>query len=362
MQKLDAILRMTKSLHSIPLKAMFGVAFVVSSPSLLGGMEQALAQSNDTETLRAVALHRTGESYKKWHWLDERLQEETNGRYAVEVVTAEELGMSGTEFLRVLNSGMIDFAEITTGYVSGDFPMIEAPELPGLSSSYEGYRAITDAWMENVVAENEDRMGGKVISSFAWGPMRLYSTFPVGDLSDLEGKKIRVFSSSQAKYIEELGAEPMSLPMSEVYGALQRGLIDGMVTGAEHISRMNLWETTRYVSDIGIAPATGYIVVSQRTWNSLPREVQDAIEEFTGEFSDEGWRLGAKNKELGFEIAQENGMNLDNAQMPEVWWDDIQRISQEMVLPWWPERVSDSDEAIQKYNAHIAPLSGIRIE
>ncbi|WP_416138930.1 TRAP transporter substrate-binding protein [Halomonas sp. HK25] len=339
---------------------MLGAGFAVSLPGLAGITQQA--QASDTKTLRSVALHRTGESYKKWHWLDERLQKETDGRYSLEIVTADELGMSGTEFLRVLRSGMIDFAEITTGYVSGDFPMIEASELPGLASNYDDYQEITDAWMTHVVAENEDRMGGKVISSFAWGPMHLYSTFPVDELSDLEGKKIRVFSSSQAKYLEELGAEPMSLPMTELYGALQRGLIDGMVTGAEHIGRMSLWETTSHVSDIGIAPASGYIVVSQRTWDALPDEVQAAIEGFADEFSNEGWRLGMRNAELGFEIAQANGMNLDRAQLPEAWWSDIQRASQEVVLPWWPTRVSDRDEAAHSFNAHIAPLSGTRIE
>lgn len=345
---------------AVCLGALFGAGAVTPFPD--GGGIVTRAQASDTTTLRAVALHRTGESYKKWHWLDERLKEATDGRYALNIVTADELGMSGTEFLRVLRTGTIDLAEITTGYVAGDFPLIEAPELPAIASDYEEYKAISEAWMDNVVAANEERMGGKVIASFAWGPMHLYSSFPMNDLEDLRGKTIRVFSSSQAKYLEALGAEPMSLPMTEVYGALQRGLIDGMVTGAEHISRMSLWETTSHVSDIGIAPATGHIVISQRTWNGLPDDVQEVILAFADELTDEGWRLGARNAEEGFAIAERNGMNLEHASMPDEWWERLKNVSEEAVLPWWPTRIGDGAMAKSSFNEYLSPLTGTRID
>jgi|GEM_PF-1181081 len=309
---------------------------------------------------KAVALHRNGESYKKWQWLNDTLQERTDGRLSLQVVTAEELGLSGTEFIRILGSGAVDVAEITTGYVAGDFPMIEAPELPGLTYDYAESQQLVDTWMDAVVAPNPQRMGGHVIGSFAWGPMYLFSRFSMTSLDDLEGKKIRVFASGQAKYLEELGAEPMSLPITEVYGALQRGLIDGLVTGTEHIKGMSLWELTEGMNDIGIAPSSGFIVVSNHSWNALPEDIQATIDGLKQELSDEGWRLGRKNAEIGIKVARENGMNLDNLTTPEAWQDELKNVAENVVLPWWADRAGP--EAVSMFNDQLGRQVGVTLQ
>lgn len=345
---------------SLPVTAwMTGLALTASVT--VGALDSPEAQAaEDPIVWKAVALHRNGESYKKWQWLNDALQDRTDGRLSLQVVTAEELGLSGTEFIRILGSGAVDVAEITTGYVAGDFPMIEAPELPGLTYDYDESQQLTDAWMEAVVAPNPQQMGGHVIGSFAWGPMYLYSRFPMTSLDDLEGKKIRVFSSGQAKYLEELGAEPMSLPITEVYGALQRGLIDGLVTGTEHIQGMSLWELTESMNDVGIAPSTGFIVVSNRSWNALPEDIQASIDGLSEELSDEGWRLGARNAEIGIEVARENGMNLDNLTTPEAWQRELKHVAEDVVLPWWAGRAGP--DATPMFNEHLGGQVGITLQ
>lgn len=339
-------------------KKFFAKGAVLSLALGLGiattGADTAFAQ--DTTTWKAVTLHRNGESYKKWLWFKEEAEKRTDGRLQVEIVTFPEIGLTGTDILRVMQSGLISIAEVSTGYVSGDFPLIEGTDLPGLVSGMEQSREIYDAWFDGVVKENEEAMGGFVYSTFVWSSIYLFTQDPVETTDDLAGKKIRVFAPAQAKYIEELGGEPLSMPISEVYSALQRGVMDGMITGTDQITAMSAWEITPYVTDIGIAPLGAYIVISQKAWDDLPEDIQQILLDMQNEFTDVGWATGEANNEIGFTNGRKNGMTINVPADPQL-QEQLLKVSSEVIVPWWFERVGAAGKA--KFDEIIAPIVGI---
>ncbi|MCA0847880.1 TRAP transporter substrate-binding protein DctP [Salipiger thiooxidans] len=299
------------------------------------------------ETIRwkAVTLHRNGESYNKWLWFQEEAAKRTDGRLQVEILTFPEVGLTGTDVLRVIESGLISIAEVSTGYVSGDFPLIEATDLPGMVSSIDQSRKVYDAWLEKVVVPNSAAMGGKVYSTFVWGSIYLFTADPVETVADFRGRKIRVFAPAQARLIEELGGEPVSMPISEVYSALQRGVIDGMITGPDQINPMAAWEVTPYVTDIGIAPLGAYIVISQPAWDALPGDIQQVLTDMQAEFTDVGWSTGKANDELGLSIGRDHGMTINipaNAALQA----QLRQVAVEDIAPWWKGRAGAEGAAL----------------
>lgn len=316
----------------------------------------AIGWSEEVHKWRAVALHRNGEGIKKWDWLQEQLPARTNGKITLEVVTAQEMGLSGTEVSRLLRSGVFHIAEATTTYIAGDFPMIEATELPGVVRSYENGREIVQAWSDNVVKSAIDQVGGQVIGNFAWSSGFLYTKFPVESLDDLKGKKIRVFSPSLAAYVEALGAEPISMPVSEVYGALQRGLMDGVLTGTDQINAMKMWEIAPHLTDVRLAPTSGYVIVSQKHWDALSDELKTVVTELGKEMTELGWKLGADNDEIGMKAARDNNMTI-KVPAPAEWNDQFVKVANESIVPWWTGRVGG--DSAEKYKQFIGPVSGV---
>lgn len=317
----------------------------------------ALAQAKPV-TLKAVIQHRNGESYKKWLWLQEQVKARTQGKVEIEVTTIGELGLGGTEMLRVLKSGVIDMAEILPGYVAGDFPMIEACDLPGISTSFQQSRRLYDAWTENVVSKNEAAMGGKIVGSFCWSTMFMYTKFPLETLDAFKGRKIRVFAPAQARFLTALGAEPVSMTTADVYPSLQRGAIDGAITGTEHVKASSLWEVTKYMTNVNIPPMGSYVVIGTRGLAKVPAELRGVFTDMYKELSDLGWKLGSDNDQLGFAYALEKGMVLTKEAKPE-WVPQLTRISKEDILPWWAGRAGA--RAKPAFNEFLAPIVGYKL-
>ena len=84
------------------------------------------ASAQDKVKWRGVAAHRVGAHYNLWRWLEKRLPEITDGEVSLETLTYGEIGIGGTEMLRIMRAGLIDIADVTSSYVAGDFPLIEA--------------------------------------------------------------------------------------------------------------------------------------------------------------------------------------------------------------------------------------------
>lgn len=327
--------------------------------AILGGVPGiSLAAGKPEVTWKAVLQHRNGAQYKKWLWLETELPKRTDGRLALELTTIPELGLTGAEMLRVMKTGLIDIAEVLSGYVASDFPAMEAPELPGLISSTEVSRRIYDVWTEKFVRKHEDRMGGSTVSTFSYGTMPIFTRFPMDSLEALKGKKIRVFSPAQARYITALGGEPLSMPISDVYSALQRGVMDGLITGFEWVEGMKMWEIASHISDIHIAPMGCYIVASKKGWGKLSPDLQKVVLDIAPELTNMGWALGQENVDTGLALAREHKMTVHLPSQPE-WRPALKSITTENILPWWAERTGKVGK--DAFNEIIAPIVDIRI-
>ncbi|WP_181175153.1 TRAP transporter substrate-binding protein DctP [Mesorhizobium sp. B2-6-1] len=316
------------------------------------------ASAQSTFELKVVSNTRNSSQFtEKWQWFAEEMKAKTNGAVTVQVSSFPELGLTGQELIRMLNSSLVDVAEVVTGYVSGDAPLIEGVQLPGAFKDYAQSRAAYDAWLPSVVMQNQAVFGGKPIGSFAFSSQYLWSKFPVESLDDLKGKKIRVFSVSQADYFGALGAEAVFIPLSEVYSALERGVVDAVVTGPESGAGLKLWEVVKHVVDLRLGAGAGFIVVSPTTLTTMPAEGQGALDELTPRINELGWSLGEKDTKAGLDLAVANGMTLRIPGKPE-WQDKLVEIARTVVVPKWAERAGGDSK--QTFNTVIGPIAGFQ--
>lgn len=118
-----------------------------------------------------------------------------------------------------------------------------------------------------------------VLALWDAGPTVIVSKVPIHEPDDIKGKVIRSLSKGGAEVLQALGAAPVVLNVGEVYGALQRGTIDGAMNGMQGAVGLKYSEVTKYVLTPNGVMGTlisGY-VMNTRKLESLPPELQKVV-------------------------------------------------------------------------------------
>ena len=128
------------------------------------------------------------------------------------------------------------------------------------------------------IAESE---GYKILAVWENGFRHITnSRRPIRVPEDLAGVKLRTPRGTwRVKLFQVFGANPTPMPLSEVFVALQTGVIDGQENPIAQIASYKFEEVQRYLSLTGHVYSPSFLATGVDSWNRLPEDVRDAIEE-----------------------------------------------------------------------------------
>lgn len=347
---------MFKSIRVLMLSAL---AFAMLSVSgfVMPSQQEAQAQGREANWRAVANIRQSRQTTIKWKWLAEEMAKRTNGRFSMSLTMFPELGLTGSEIIRLLKVNMLDIGEVVTGYVSGEVPIVEGAQMVGVYTDLNQAKKAYEGWMKEVILPNGAKMGGKPLGSFAYASMFLWTKFPVNKLSDLKGKKIRIFAKAQADYLKALGAEPVSIPLAEVYPSLERGVVDGLITGPDVANRFKLHEVLGYGTDLLLGPGAGYMIASQRAWDKLPKDIRAKFEALLPEMQKINWDVAFQENKEHIAAVKKNGIKLTIPAKPE-WVPQLKKIAQDVVIPAWTARAGAP--GVAAFNKVIAPIVGFK--
>ena len=219
-------------------------------------------------------------------WI-KRIEEATDNRVKITSYPGQTLVTSAETYQSVVE-GAVDIGLSCHGYTRGKFPIIETFNLPGIASI--NTTASSYALQEAIdVLDPEELKDTKQLWSWGNSPGGIMMQFPVRKLEDLAGVEIGITAGPRADAFKMLGAVPVTMPVTEWYEALMRGLIKGGVAG---LDTMKTFKTGEVTGDyITIAPfvfnQTFFVVMNKDVWNSLPTDIQEIIDRVTDEFFNE---------------------------------------------------------------------------
>lgn len=101
----------------------------------------------------------------------------------------------------------------------------------------------------------------------------IFSTKPIRRVSDLKGMKLRV-SPTNIPFLKLVGAMPVQMPPSDVYTAMQRGLVDGYIIPTTQVRDFGLVKVTKYMLLPSLYMPSTDILINLDTWNKLPKHLQ----------------------------------------------------------------------------------------
>jgi TRAP-type C4-dicarboxylate transport system substrate-binding protein len=101
---------------------------------------------------------------------------------------------------------------------------------------------------------------------------------PIRSAADFKGLNLKVADDASTALVKALGANPVQVPIAETYTALEKGTIDGVVTGGDPLLTFKFAEVVKYTTRLPYAtPWINNQYMTKETWNSLPDDVKQAF-------------------------------------------------------------------------------------
>lgn len=210
--------------------------------------------------------------------LVEMMEEATDGEVTGELV----MGLAPPPAqMDLVMDGAADMAIIFHGYQPGRFLGTKLIELPGYEGDAEAASvAYWRVFKEHLEALDEHR-GVKLIALTTHGPAQVHSNQDVGSLDDLDGLKTRLPGGVATDVAEELGMVGIQVPAPKVYETLDAGAADAVTMNMGERIGFKLDEVAKTVFEMpgGFYRGSFAVIMSQERFDSLPQDVQSALEE-----------------------------------------------------------------------------------
>ena len=209
--------------------------------------------------------------------LIERVKRRTDGQVQFEVASFPELGVSGANSLRLIEDGTLSAAQIYPQYIRGDHPIVDISSLWGLYADQATNLAVIDVvWP--AMYELTEANGGVQVAYMMSGDYYLFSRKEVhDDPRDWQGFKVRSHDIVLSDLLSGMGAEPQYMDYSDVYTALERGVIDGVVSCASCGHEQRWYEVADYIVGPLFNVSHSWLTVNLELWNTMPVDLQNII-------------------------------------------------------------------------------------
>src|SRR6185503_19228449 len=155
----------------------------------------------------------------------------------------------------------------------------EAFDLPYLFDSYEQLHKVTQGPIGASLLKKLDAKG--IIGLAYWdnGFKEMTANRPIKKIEDCKGLKLRIQSSKVLDaQMRALGAIPQVMAFSEVYQALQTGVVDGAENTYSNIYTQKMHEVQKYLT-LSNHGYLGYaVIVNKKFWDGLPPDIRKTLE------------------------------------------------------------------------------------
>jgi TRAP-type C4-dicarboxylate transport system substrate-binding protein len=211
------------------------------------------------------------------------VEEKTKGKLKVTIYPAETLCKMADTYDAVV-SGIADIGYGLTQITPGRFPLsmvVTIPFSPWTSSSALASQVAQKLYVEGKIAKEWSDV--KLLFIYTTPPSTIFLTKPIRNLKDVKGTKIVMYAhTAEGEGLEAIGFTPVTLPTTEVYLGLQRGVVEGTTLTWESCAGRKIYEIAKYALDLKMSTVPFYYVMNLKKWNSLPPDVKEALENLSG--------------------------------------------------------------------------------
>lgn len=215
-------------------------------------------------------------------------------KFKVVVFGSSQLG-GDSELLKKLKLGTVDFALPST-VMSSVADIFGIFEMPYLVKNRCHMKKIGDEVFWRQIAPSVEEKGYKIIGLWENGFRHITNNVrPITVPEDLKGVKLRIPKGEwRVRMFKAYGANPTPMALSEVFVALQTGVVDAQENPFPQIFSQKFHEVQKYLSLTGHVYTPAYLTVGKMRWSKLPEEVRKILETTAREMQDFVYKTAEK--------------------------------------------------------------------
>lgn len=217
-----------------------------------------------------------------------------------------------TESWTSCSGGTVDISLGYRGLTPGQMELSAVYSLPfqNIKDLYAGNRILWELYQKvpEIKAEFDSV---KLLLFESGGSQGIFTTKKeIRKIDDLTGLKIRAVGL-YAETLKTLGATPVTVPMTETYEALQKGVIDGAATPWETIGMLKFYEAGKYFTEVGLGCDFFYLIMNKNAWNRLSPNDQKLFDNvFTTNAVDLSAKIEKMKDDVGKKAAIDKGVQI----------------------------------------------------
>ena len=218
------------------------------------------------------------------------VEKATAGRITVTVFAASTLSPPMQVYDNTVK-GVVDVGTNLLAYSPGRLPLSEVLQQPlGYKSGYQATKVANEYYKKFRPKEFDDV---KVMFLHGAAPGFIFTKNLTKSVADLKGLRIKA-NAENADIVKNLGASPVTMPVTETYDALSRGVVDGCLFPLEALQGFKIGEVVKTViEDYPMSYMTSmWVGMNKAKWNAISPADQKAIEKINEEYIEKfgkGW-------------------------------------------------------------------------
>ena len=235
------------------------------------------------------------------------------GKATVEVFGSSQLGKD-KELLQKLKLGQVDFA-LPSSVMSSVSDVFGVFEMPYIIKDRDHMRRVWDTLGEGTFQKAAGDNGYRIVGVMENGFRHITNNVrPINVPDDLKGIKLRTPKGAwRVKMFQAYGANPTPMAFSEVFTALQTGVIDGQENPYAQITSAKFQEVQKYLSITGHVYTPAYITTAAATYDGWPADVQEAVSSCGSSARDYAYKKAAELEGELLQVIKDAGVAVNDA-------------------------------------------------
>ncbi|MCI2256284.1 TRAP transporter substrate-binding protein [Domibacillus sp. PGB-M46] len=277
-----------------------------------GASTSGKGESAEVKTMKmAVATSKDRSLTKGLDKFKEIVEKESNGSIKVQVFPDGQLGGDRAVF-EGLKMNSIQGTTMSSGPIASFVKEFEVLDFPYLFEDEETAYRVLDGEIGTELLKKLDSQGIVGLNYWENGFRQLTNNkHEVKSIKDVKGLKIRTLENElHVDLWKSLGANPSPMPYTELFTALEQGVVDGQENPAGNITTGNFYEVQKYVTKTDHIYNASVFMISDKFMQTLSDEEKEMVTKAAEEARDYQRELNQKESEEAFAALEKEGMKV----------------------------------------------------
>ena len=239
------------------------------------------------------------------------LETKSEGSLQVKIFPDSQLG-SEREVLELLQIGSVAATKVSAATLSNFVPEYNILGIPYLFKSHKHKFTVLEGEIGKSILEKGSKFWLRGLCYYDAGSRSFYtSKKPIRTPDDLIGMKIRVMNNQMAiNMVNAMGGSATPLSYSELYTAMQQGVVDGAENNAPSYVSSNHYEVSKYYTLDQHSSVPDVIIIGTKFWDTLSEEEKTWVQEAADESAQAQKKYWKESVDESMRIAKEAGVEI----------------------------------------------------